>query len=243
MSGLTVQGNLPRKPDQVICGLVLIQNKLAGQKPYTVIVKLFPCFLIRLFPVRQKRAGIRLQASGNVPVRIKIFSGEFPAVGLIGHDGAVPHLSKGIQIVDMRPDIGRIDDPIFPDSGFPCMGQFFIDKVHRIGQGGNMAGGLEVMEGDVIVNSVFPRIVFSGEGRDSGVMVSLTAGTHLSVSVVTPDLDDVGMKSDKPFPVEFQNFAVEVGAEYRVFHIFADDLALPFDDIADNLPSFLRVPF
>ncbi len=140
----------------------------------------------------------------------------------------------------MRADVGAVDHPEFSPFVFQHLMKLPVYKVHGVGQSGDVAAGLQIVKGQVVVDALRGCLFRIRHGGDPGVMVSLAAGDHGSVAVIRPHPDDLRIQIQKSLLVKLHHLPIEVGTENRVFHMLFYQLGLFSDYRADQGSPGLR---
>ena len=131
-------------------------------------------------------------------------------------------------------DVGAVDQPVILCAACESLLQLIADQSGAVGQHGDVAGRLQVVEGGVVIDAVRAAVPFGGQSRDTGVVVALAAADHPAVAVVGPDLDDVCRQVKAALPVEVHHLAVEVGAADGVRVALSDQIVLLANEAGDQ---------
>ena len=201
-----------------------------------MVVELVPGVVVLVGAVGQGRAGVMAQTFGHRPPG----GGAIVALG-IGHAVAhrfglarLPQPGDQVQQRQMRLDVGAVDQPVILCTACESLLQLIADQSGAVGQHGDVAGRLQVVEGGVVIDAVRAAVPFGGQSRDTGIVVALAAADHPAVAVVGPDLDDVCRQVKAALPVEVHHLAVEVGAADGVRVALFDQIVLLADEAGDQ---------
>ena len=117
-----------------------------------------------------------------------------------------------------------------------CKGvrQLLADELGAVGQHGNVAGGLQIIERCVVVQAVCTGVPLRRQGGHVRVCVALTAADHLTKAVVCPDLYYVLRQVKAALLVQFHSLAVKVRAADGVGVVLLDQRTLLPDEAGDE---------
>lgn len=137
-------------------------------------------------------------------------------------------------------DVGAVDEPVIIHPACKGIRQLLADELGAVGQHGDVAGGLQIVERSVVVQAVRAGVAQRRQGGHPGVRVALTAADHLAKAVVCPDFNDILRQVQTALLVQFHGLAVEVGAADGVGIILLDQRILLPDQAGDERAAFFR---
>lgn len=231
-----------RGPEHVMGRLMRSLHPLGGKDACAVVGKLLAGPLILSLAIEKSALVIGAEAGcGHRGVVLAIVAGAVVHQVRLGIGVAV--LPEGGDVgegVDMGLDVGAVDDPVVLHAQRKRLAQLLAYKIRGIGQHGHVAGGLQIIEGGVIVQPVAATLSGDGQGTDAGIVIALAAGDHLAVAVVGPDGDHILRQAQMALLVELHGFAVEIGAAHGLRQAGFEQVVLLENQLGEELAPGLR---
>ena len=153
--------------------------------------------LVLIRAILKKSGGVVFQTVSDLHLSQIVNMTKIIGVARIGYVFSIPQFPNRIQIVDMRADVGGVDDPVIADPSIPSCVQLTAYKIYCVWKCSHMTGRLKVMEGNVIIYSMRACVLRLRQRTYPSVMITLASSTHMSVSIICPHLDNVGMEGNK----------------------------------------------
>ncbi|MNP15898.1 hypothetical protein D3C76_1082710 [compost metagenome] len=89
-----------------------------------------------------------------------------------------------------------------------------------------MIGCLQVMECDMIIQSIVSDIALFRECFYSKIEISMSTRHHFSITVVSPDFNNTFRNFNMSLFVKLSNFSIHRHTAYRSIHIFTNHMIL-----------------
>ena len=210
MGALFRKGRHIKKPAQVIRRRGTVFYKLGNQHPGYVVIELVTHAVVFVGAIGHGKLCIVGQALGNIaPMQQPIIGNRVGDALLYRVHGSIPPAAGNqIQQKGVRLDVGTVDKPVIIRTMDQHIGQFLADKLGAVGQHGNVAGSLQIIERCVIIDAVDTIIALLRQGRHAGIGIALPAADHFAITVIRPAFNNIIRQLQEPILIKFHCFAV-----------------------------------